>query len=319
MANKWTQEDIPDLTGKVFVITGANSGLGYECSKTLAGKGATVVMTARNMQKGEQAKSDILSVQPQATLDLMQLDVGDLSSVRDFVAAFNAKYDRLDVLLNNAGVMAIPRQETPDGFEMQLGVNHLGHFALTGLLLDTITKTPNARIHNVSSSANYTGTINFDDLMGENEYGRWSAYGQSKLANIFFTFELQKRLTAAGCDTIANTSHPGLVMGNLQENSVEQSGTKMEALGYSFSKLFLAQDITMGVLPMLYGMTAADAKGGVFYGPNTFNMRGYPAEKKVNKEAYDAAALERFWVVSEELTGVEYLPSQTIQTEVGEN
>ncbi len=187
----------------------------------------------------------------------MQLDVGDLSSVRDFVTAFKAKYDRLDILLNNAGVMAIPRQETPDGFEMQLGVNHLGHFALTGLLLDTITQTPNARIHNVSSSANYMGTINFDDLMGETEYSRWNAYGQSKLANIFFTFELQKRLSAAGYDTIANTSHPGLVIGNLQDNSVEQSGTKMEALGYSFSKLFLAQDIKMGVLPMLYGMTAS--------------------------------------------------------------
>jgi NAD(P)-dependent dehydrogenase (short-subunit alcohol dehydrogenase family) len=306
MAKKWTQQDIPDLTDKIFVITGANSGLGYECSKTLAEKGATVVMTARNMQKGEQAKTGILSVQPEATLDLMQLDVGDLGSVRDFVAAFKAKYDRLDVLLNNAGVMAIPRQETPDGFEMQLGVNHLGHFALTGLLLDTITQTPKARIHNVSSSANYMGTINFDDLMGENEYSRWDAYGQSKLANIFFTFELQKRLTTAGYGTIANTSHPGLVIGNLQSNSVEQSGTKLEALGYRFSRLFLAQDIEMGVLPMLYGMTAEDAKGGVFYGPNAFNLRGYPAEKKVNKEAYDPEALKRFWTVSEELTSVQY-------------
>ncbi len=319
MAQKWTQQDIPDQTGKIIVVTGANSGLGFECSKTLAAKGATVVMTARNMQKGEQARSDILSEQPDASVDLMKLDVGDLSSVRDFATAFKAKYDRLDILLNNAGVMAIPRQETPDGFEMQLGVNHLGHFALTGLLLDVITQTPQARIHNVSSSANYMGTINFDDLMSEKEYSRWNAYGQSKLANIFFTFELQKRLTEAGYDTIANTSHPGLVIGNLQENSVEQSGTKMEALGYSFSKLFLAQDIKMGVLPMLYGMTAEDAKGGVFYGPNTFNMRGYPAEKKVNKEAYDAAALERFWAVSEELTSIQYLPSQTAQTKAVEN
>ena len=238
MAQKWTQQDIPDLTGKTIVVTGANSGLGFECSKTLADKGATVVMTARNMQKGEQARSDILAEQPDASLDLMQLDVGDLSSVRDFAAAFKAKYDRLDILLNNAGVMAIPRQETPDGFEMQLGVNHLGHFALTGLLLDLLTQTPHARIHNVCSSANYTGTINFDDLMGEKAYSRWAAYGQSKLANIFFTFELQKRLTAAGFDTIANTSHPGLVIGNLQANSVEQSGTRLEALGYKFSKLF---------------------------------------------------------------------------------
>jgi NAD(P)-dependent dehydrogenase (short-subunit alcohol dehydrogenase family) len=315
MSKKWTQQDIPDLSGKVVVITGANSGLGLECSKTLAAKGATVVMTARNLQKGEQARADILQEQPNASLDLMQLDVGNLSSVSDFAAAFQARYDRLDILLNNAGVMAIPRQETPDGFEMQLGVNHLGHFALTGHLLDLITQTPQARIHNVSSSANYSGSINFDDLMGEKEYGRWTAYGQSKLANIFFTFELQKRLTAAGFDTLANTSHPGLVIGNLQENSVEQSGTRIEAWAYSFSKLFLAQDIEMGVLPMLYGMTAEDAKGGVFYGPKILNLRGYPKEQKANDAAYDGDALKRFWAVSEELTGVHYL-SATAEKEV---
>ena len=307
MSRNWTQNDIPDLTGKIIVVTGANSGLGYECSKTFAEKGATVVMTARNLEKGEQARADILAEQPGASLDLMQLDVGDLRSVHAFADAFKAKYDRLDILLNNAGVMAIPRQETPDGFEMQLGVNHLGHFALTGLLLDVITSTPKARIHNVSSSANYTGAINFDDLMGEQEYSRWGAYGQSKLANVFFTFELQKRLTAAGFDTMANTSHPGLVIGNLQANSVEQSGTGMEAWAYRATQLFMAQDISMGVLPMLYATTAEDAKGGVFYGPRTFNMRGYPAEKKANKAANDADALKRFWEVSEDLTGVRYL------------
>lgn len=307
MSDKWTQTDIPDQTGKVVVITGANSGLGFESTKTLAGKGARVIMAVRNLKKGEKARQDILKIHPQASLGLMKLDLGSLSSVRDFAAAFKAKYDRLDILLNNAGVMAIPRQETRDGFEMQLGVNHLGHFALTGLLLDVIVKTPHARIHNVSSSANYTGTINFDDLMGKQNYSRWGAYGQSKLANIFFTFELQKRLEAAGFDTIANTSHPGFVMGHLQANSVEQSGSKMEAVLYRIIQPLLAQDISMGVLPMLYGMTARDAKGGVFYGPSTLNMRGYPAEKKANKKAYNAAALKRFWKVSEELTGNNYL------------
>ena len=307
MSSTWTQQDIPDLTRKVIVITGANSGLGYECAKTLAKKGATVVMTARNLGKGEQARSDLLKNQPGASLDLMQLDVGDLSSVRAFADAFKAKYDRLDILLNNAGVMAIPRQLTADGFEMQLGVNHLGHFALTGHLLAVIAKTPQARIHNVSSSANYMGTINFDDLMSQQNYSRWGAYGQSKLANIFFTFELQKRLAAAGFDTIANTSHPGVVIGNLQANSVEQSGTNLEGWLYRFAQPFIAQDISMGVLPMLYGMTAPEAIGGVFYGPRTFNLHGYPAEKKANKAADDAAALKRFWDVSEELTGVRYL------------
>ncbi|MBI1297605.1 SDR family NAD(P)-dependent oxidoreductase [bacterium] len=306
MNQQWTHSDIPSLAGKVVVITGANSGLGFECAKTLTAKGATVVMTARNIRKGEDAYKEILNDQPNAMLDLMKLDVGDLSSVHAFVAAFENKYNRLDILLNNAGVMAIPRQETPDGFEMQLGVNHLGHFALTGLLLDVITKTPNARIHNVSSSANYTGTINFDDLMGKQTYSRWGAYGQSKLANIFFTFELQKRLKAAGHDTITNVSHPGVVVGNLQANSVQQSGTVFEGFLYRLMGPILAQNITMGVLPMLYGMIAKEATGGVFYGPRTFNMRGYPTETKANKEAYNADALRRFWDTSEQLTGVTF-------------
>ncbi len=303
---KWTQADIPTLDGKVIVITGANSGLGFESAKTFAAKGATVVMTARNATKGQQAKNNILQAQPNANLDLMILDVGDLQSVRTFAEQFQAKYDRLDILLNNAGVMAIPRQETVDGFEQQLGVNHLGHFALTAHLLDTITRTPNARIHNVTSSANFTGSINFDDLMGEQSYSRWGAYGQSKLANVFFTFELQERLTAAGHDTLVNTSHPGIVVGNLQANSVEQSDTPLEAWLYRFSQLFIAQDIEMGALPMLYAMTSPDAKGGAFYGPKWFNMRGYPEEKKANSDAYDSAARDRFWSISEELTGVTY-------------
>jgi len=306
MSRNWTQKDIPNQSGKIVVITGANSGLGFETARTLAEKRATIVMAVRNLKKGEQAKNEILKAVPNASLDLMKLDVGDLASVREFAEAFKTKYDRLDILANNAGVMAIPRQETADGFEMQLGVNHLGHFALTGLLLDVIVNTPNARIHNVTSSANYFGSINFDDLMGEKDYSRWDAYSQSKLANVFFTFELQKRLSAAGFDTIVNTSHPGLVLTNLQANSVEQSGTGVEAILYRVIEPIMAQDISMGVLPMLYGMTAQDAKGGTFYGPRTLNLRGYPTEKKANKAAYDADALRRFWEVSEELTGVKY-------------
>ncbi|MBV7331189.1 SDR family oxidoreductase [Chloroflexi bacterium TSY] len=304
---KWTANDIPDLTDKVVVVTGANSGLGLESAKAFARKNATVVMAVRNLEKGEKAKAEILASQPNASLNLMKLDNADLNSVHDFAVAFKEKYDRLDILLNNAGVMAIPRQETVDGFEMQLGVNHLGHFALTGLLLNVITKTPHARIHNTSSSANYNGNINFDDLMGEKEYSRWSAYGQSKLANIFFTYELNKRLAAAGRDTISNTSHPGVVMTNLQANSLEQSGNSLiERVLYGVAGPLLTQDVSMGVLPQLYGSAATDARGGVFYGPKTMNMRGYPAEKNANKAANDAAALKRFWEVSEELTGVTY-------------
>ena len=306
MSRKWTEQNIPDLTGKISIITGANSGLGFESTKVLAAKGATVVMAVRNVTKGEKAKTAILKDKPQALLDVMKLDVGNLSSVREFADVFKAKYDRLDILVNNAGLMAIPRQETVDGFEMQLGVNHLGHFALTEHLLDVIVKTPNARIHNVTSSANFMGSINFDDLMGKKEYGRWNSYGQSKLANVFFTFELQKRLTAAGFDTMANVSHPGLVIGNLQANSIAESDTSGEAWFYRIARPLLARDISKGILPMLYGMTANEAKGGVLYGPPIMHHYGYPAEVKANKLAYDADALKRFWEISAELTGVDY-------------
>jgi NAD(P)-dependent dehydrogenase (short-subunit alcohol dehydrogenase family) len=305
--SNWTQQDIPDLSGKIAVVTGANSGLGFESTKELARHGATVVMAVRNMEKGKKAEADILEEVPGAKLDLMKLDNADLSSVHAFADAFKEKYDRLDLLLNNAGVMAIPRQETADGFEMQLGVNHLAHFALTGLLLDVLTGTPGARVHSVSSSAAFTGQINFDDLMGEEEYSRWGAYGQSKLANAMFATELDRRLKEAGYDTIANSSHPGFVMGNLQTNSLEQSGAPfMERLLYRVGSSLIAQDISMGVLPQLYGSTASDAKGGVFYGPKTFRVRGYPAEQECNGALDDADLLRRFWDVSEKLTGVTY-------------
>jgi NAD(P)-dependent dehydrogenase (short-subunit alcohol dehydrogenase family) len=243
-------------------------------------------------------------------LDLMKLDNADLKSVHAFVGAFRQKYERLDILLNNAGVMAIPRQETADGFEMQFGVNHLAHFALTGLLLDIIVTTPQARIHNVTSTANFRGEINFDDLMGEENYSRWGAYGQSKLANVLFTFELYNHLTAAGFDTMANVSHPGLVLGNLQANSVEQSGTRMEAIIYQISRPFLARDVSKGVRPMLYAVTAEDAKGGILYGPKYLCHLGPISETRANNTAYEPEALKRLWEVSEKLTGVTFEFSQ---------
>lgn len=307
MNDNWTRDDMPDLSGKVILITGANSGLGYECAQTFAGKGATVVMAVRNLDKGERAEAACQAEVPGASTDLMQLDLADLTSVRAFATAFQTQYDRLDILCNNAGLMAIPRKETADGFEMQLGVNHLGHFALTGLLLELVTSTLGARIHNVTSSANFMGSIDFDDLMGEQDYSRWGAYGQSKLANVFFTFELHKRLQAAGYDTMANVSHPGLVIGNLQENSMEESGTWYEGIFYGLSRLLLARDVSKGVGPMLYAMTGRDAKGGALYGPKYLHHLGPVAEVKGNKAAYDAAALKRFWEISEDLTGVAYL------------
>ena len=308
MRNKWTQQDIPDMTGKIVIITGANSGLGLESTKALAAKGATVVMACRNLSKAEEARAEVLAVNPAARLDVMALDNASLASVRAFADAFKARYDRLDILLNNAGVMAIPRALTEDGFEMQLGVNHLAHFALTGLLLDVITATPKARVRSTSSSAAFMGAINLDDLMGEKSYGRWTAYGQSKLANAAFATELNRRLQAAGHSTIANSSHPGFVMTNLQTTSMVESGTPLsERIFYGLLAPVMAQDVNMGVLPQLYGSTAPDAKGGVFYGPKTLRMRGYPAEQKCNDALQDADLLNRFWEASEELTGVRYL------------
>lgn len=307
MSNKWTQNDIPDLTGKVVIITGANSGLGLESTKALAAKGATVVMACRNLNKAAKAKAEVLQTVPKAKLDVMQLDNASLASVREFAAAFKTNYDRLDILLNNAGVMAIPYSLTEDGFEMQLGVNHLAHFALTGLLLDVLLKTPNSRVHSTSSSAAFTGSINLDDLMGEDNYGRWSAYGQSKLANAAFATELDKRLKAAGHNTIANSSHPGLVMTNLQSNSLEMSDAPFfERLMYRIIGPLVAQDIEMGVLPQLYAATAPQAQGGAFYGPRILRLRGYPAEQHCNDALNDDELLRQFWEVSEQLTGVTY-------------
>ena len=308
MSRKWTQQDIPNLAGKVIIITGANSGLGLASTKAFAAKGATVVMACRNLNKGEQAKTEVLTAYPNAQLDVMQLDNASLAAVRSFAAAFKAKYDRLDILMNNAGVMAIPRQETADGFEMQFGVNHLAHFALTGHLLDRLTKTPGSRVHSTSSSAAFGGKINFDDLMGKRNYSRWSAYGQSKLANALFATELHRRLHAAGHSTMANSSHPGLVMTHLQENSLAQSGAPLaERILYGILSPLLAQDISMGVLPQLYASTAPAAQGGLFYGPQTLRLRGYPAAQKCNAALDDPAILTRFWQVSEQLTGVAYL------------
>lgn len=308
MSDKWTANDMPDMTGKVVIITGANSGLGFESTKAIAAKGATTIMACRNLSKAEKAKTEVLQTAPTATVEVMQLDNASLASVRAFADAFKAKYDRLDLLLNNAGLMAIPRTETEDGFEMQIGVNHLAHFALTGLLLDRLTNTPGARVHNVSSSAAFNGRIFFDDMMGKQTYGRWSAYGQSKLANAAFATELDRRLKAAGHDVIANSSHPGLVMGQLQSNSLKQSGTPLsERILYGVFGPLIGQSMSMGVLPQLYASTAQAAKGGVFYGPKTLRLRGYPAEQKCNDMLNDAAALKRFWEMSEAFTGVSYL------------
>ncbi len=214
MDKQWTVQNIPDQQGRVVIVTGGNSGIGYEAALALAGKNAQVILTARSLDKGEAAARSIREKYPRAEVAVMELDLADLKSVRNFAQAFLAKYKRLDILINNAGVMALPQRKTVDGFEMQFGTNHLGHFALTGLLLPILKTTPNARIVTVSSGAHVRGDIHFDDLQWEKKYAPWGAYAQSKLANLLFAYELQRQLSATGSSLISVGCHPGYAATN---------------------------------------------------------------------------------------------------------
>jgi NAD(P)-dependent dehydrogenase (short-subunit alcohol dehydrogenase family) len=295
---KWTADDIPDQTGRIAIVTGANSGIGYETALALADHGATVIMACRNLDRGSEAADQIRQSRPAGDVVVKQLDLGDLDSVSDFASEFKAKYDRLDLLINNAGVMVPPYGKTAQGFETQLGVNHLGHFALTGQLLDLVLKTTGSRIVTVSSVAHRFGEIDFNDLQWENRsYSANAAYGQSKLANLLFTYELQRKLDAANQQTLAAAAHPGWTSTNLQQHSL------MARVG----NRFLAQSPPMGALPTLYAATALDVRPSGYYGPmGLMEMRGYPQEVESNDRSRDETVAERLWGVSEELTGIRY-------------
>ncbi len=294
---KWTTANMPDQSGKLALITGANSGLGYETSLALAEKNAEVIMACRNLEKGQAALDKIKAAVPHAKLVLMSLDLNSLASVRKFAEEIHAKYERLDLLINNAGIMAPPYGKTEDGFETQFGVNHLGHFALTALLLDLLFAAENSRIVNVSSQAHTMGKINFDDLNSEKSYNAWRAYGQSKIANLYFTYELQRKLAAAGKSTIATAAHPGYSATNLQGNS----GL------FSFLNGIMAQSAAMGALPTLYAATNPEVTGADYIGPHAMGgWRGYPVKVKSNALSYDEAIAARLWDVSEALTGIKF-------------
>ncbi|PJF39543.1 MAG: short-chain dehydrogenase [Phototrophicales bacterium] len=303
-STKWTAQDIPDLSGKVMIVTGGNSGLGYWSVFELARKGAHVIMTARDMAKGEKARQQIVADVPSASIEVMRLDLADLSSVRAFAESFGQKHAQLDVLMNNAGVMAMPRRETKDGFEMQFGTNHLGHFALTGLLFDHIVNTPNSRVVTVSSGAHTRSAgINFDDLMGEREYGKWAAYSQSKLANLLFAYELQRLFDKMGVSAISVGAHPGYAATNLQ--NVDDAPIARFIL--KITNRVFAQDARQGALSQLYAATAPDVRGGDYVGPTgLMGMRGTPGIVKSSEASYDEAAAKRLWEVSEQLTGIAY-------------
>lgn len=287
---KWTAGDIPDQQGRTFIVTGANSGLGEVAARALGAAGATVVLACRDTVKGEAVAREI-----GANASVRQLDLADLSSVREFAAGV----DGADVLVNNAGVMAVPLRRTADGFEMQIGTNHLGHFALTGLVLDRIRD----RVVTMSSGFHVLGTIDLDDLNWQRRrYRRWAAYGQSKLANLLFTYELQRRLSRAGSSVRALAAHPGYASTNLQAHT-ESVQDKVMAVG---NRVF-AQSAQMGALPMLYAATVTDVNGGSYYGPDgPFEQRGYPEVVHSNKKSTDRTVAQGLWDLSEELTGVRY-------------
>lgn len=298
---------IPDQTGRTALVTGANSGLGLQTTIRLARAGAHVLMACRNPDKAAAALEEVRAKAPGSTVKIVRLDLASLASVREAAEKVRTQHDTLDLLINNAGVMAIPRSTTEDGFETQFGTNHLGHFALTGLLLDLVTSTPQSRVVTVSSNAHRMGRMRFDDLMGERRYQQWLAYGQSKLANLLFTFELQRRLTATGSATIAVAAHPGYAATHLQTTG--RGITSGPALAMNnLANRIMAQSDVMGALPTLLAATSADAIAGGYYGPRgLFENRGMPKQVVPNRRARSASDARELWTRSERLTGVKYL------------
>lgn len=301
MKNNWTTASMPELDGKVFLVTGANSGLGFGTAKALAHKGAKVVMTVRNLDKGNHAVQQIKAELPDANVDLMQLDLADLAQIAQFSAAFKDNYRQLDVLINNAGVMAPnTRQETKDGFELQFGTNHLGHFVLTAQLFEVLEKTPHSRIVVLSSlvAKMKQADIYWDDIHFTKKYDKWRTYAQSKLANMLFAKELDLRLQEQNNPVTCLMAHPGYTATNLQDN--------MGLLGKVMNFL-IAQKLEMGILPTLRAATDANVKGGEYYGPaKMMNYRGYPILNTLNAVANDRTLTKRLWEKSEQLTGTNF-------------
>jgi NAD(P)-dependent dehydrogenase (short-subunit alcohol dehydrogenase family) len=302
MANRWTEQDIPAQKGRLAVVTGANSGLGFEAARALAAHGASVVLAVRDVDKGKHAADRIAGAVPGADTTVQQLDLTSLESVRNAAEQLGSAYSTIDLLVNNAGVMYTPRQITSDGFELQFGTNHLGHFALTGLLLDRMLPVPGSRVVTVSSVGHrIRARINFDDLQGERSYNRVAAYGQSKLANLMFTYELQRRLSGTG-NTIAVAAHPGAANTDLMRNMP----TALRALVPVIAPI-ATQSPAMGALSILRAATDPDVLGGQYYGPGGFlETRGYPKIVESSPQSHDTAIQQRLWTISEKLTGVTF-------------
>ena len=299
MNAKWTSDEVPGQQGRLAVVTGGNTGLGFETAQVLAARGASVVLAVRDIEKGKRAAARIAGTAPGANVMVQPLDLTSLDSIRAAADELRAKHPRIDLLINNAGVMFTPRQITQDGFELQFGTNHLGHFALTGLLLERMLPVPGSRVVTVTSLAHRLGArVNFDDLQGERSYSRVGAYNQSKLANLMFTYELQRRLSDGGT-TVAVAAHPGFAKTELTRNS--------PAIAAFFYVRVMSQKAAMGALPVLRAATDPGVLGGQYYGPGGFfEARGYPKLAESSMQSHDTAIQRRLWTVSEELTGVTF-------------
>ncbi len=308
MGESWSSEELPNLTGSTALVTGANSGIGKQAAMALAGAGATVLLGCRDPKKAAVAMSDLLDEHPDAEIEPLPLDLADLDVVAEAAEHVLARPRPLDLLINNAGVMAPPRMETEQGFELQFGTNHLGHFALTGQVLPKLLEAPAARVVTVSSMAHRQGSMDFDDLNWESSYSRWPAYGRSKLANLLFTFELDRRLRAADASAIAVACHPGYAATNLQTSGPGEGlwGILLKPLGM-IGNLVLAQSDEAGARPTLYAATSPDVEGSDFIGPDGIGQaRGNPTKVGCSSAARDGDDAKRLWEVSAELTGVDY-------------
>ncbi|MBK8489316.1 MAG: SDR family oxidoreductase [Saprospirales bacterium] len=295
---KWTSNDIANQHNRVVIITGATSGLGKEATKILAEKNATVIMAVRNTQKGEKVAGEIKKSVPEAKIEVRKLDLGSLSSVKSLSEQILAGYNRLDILINNAGVMMCPFSKTEDGFEIQMGTNHLGHFALTGLLMPLLKETKGARIVATSSIAHRTGNIDFEDInWGKRKYNTTQAYADSKLANLYFAYELARKLKNDPNAPVVTAAHPGYTSTDLQRHN----------LFWRIMNPILGQKIEQGTLPTLRAAADLEAKAGDFYGPSGFlEMAGAPVVVKSTKMAYNEVNAKRLWEVSEKMTGIQF-------------
>ncbi len=307
ISRKWTAQDVPDQSGRTVVITGANSGIGLEAAKVLAAHGARVVLAGRDRARTASAAEQVGAAAANGQAETAELDLASLESVRAAAADIRARFPRLDLLINNAGIMFTPYGLTKDGFELQFGTNHLGHFALTGLLLPALLDVPGSRVVTVSSNGHRTGRMNFDDLMHAKHYSRYTAYGQSKLANLMFTYELQRRLSAASAQTIATAAHPGTARTQLVRHMSPLASASMNNRFHALNSWWV-QDAAMGALPTLRAATDPAATGGAYYGPDgLLQLTGYPVLVRSSGRSQNAEAQRRLWAESQKLTQVSYL------------